>query len=80
MDNKWRDIAEYIIIAVNEFAKRHQLTEVQAYRYLKRFMGIAFLEKQYNVIHTLTFEDVVESLTIYCQRQGGALYDTISRN
>lgn len=73
MDNKLRDVAEYIIIVVNEFAKKHELSDMQAYRYLKRFMGIDFLEKQYNVVHTLTFEDVVEGLTIYCQRQGGAL-------
>lgn len=79
MDNKLRDVAEYIIIVVNEFAKEHELSDMQAYRYLKRFMGIDFLEKQYNVVHTLTFEDVVEGLTIYC-RQEGHCYDTISRN
>jgi hypothetical protein len=32
MDAKLKDIAEYIVIAIHEFAKQHQLEEEQAYR------------------------------------------------
>lgn len=39
-----RDIIEYIIALVNEFAKRFGLTEIQAYRYIRIHKGIAFIE------------------------------------
>ena len=50
-----KDKAEYLVMFVNEFAKRYQLTDIQAYRYLKRFKAIDFLEKEYNVAHTQSF-------------------------
>ena len=37
MDAKLKDMAEYIVIAIHEFAKRHQLEEKQAYRYLNHY-------------------------------------------
>ena len=39
----------------------------------ERFKGIDFVNRFYNVEHTLSFEDVVEDLTAYCHRKGGAL-------
>lgn len=44
MDAKLKDMAEYIVIAIHEFAKRHQLEEEQAYRYLNHYKAIDFLE------------------------------------
>lgn len=52
MDAKLKDMAEYIVIAIHEFAKRHQLEEKQAYRYLNHYKAIDFLENQYDVAHT----------------------------
>lgn len=68
-----KDKAEYLVMFVNEFAKRYQLTDIQAYRYLKRFKAIDFLEKEYNVAHTQSFDDMVDAMSGYCQRYGGAL-------
>ena len=48
MDAKLKDMAEYIVIAIHEFAKRHQLEEEQAYRYLNHYKAIDFLESQYH--------------------------------
>ena len=63
-----RDIIEYIIALVNEFAKRFGLTEIQAYRYIRIHKGIAFIEENYGVMHTLSFDDavngVVDSITL----------------
>ena len=33
------DKVEYVIAAISEFGKRHGLSHVEAYRYLKRFQG-----------------------------------------
>jgi hypothetical protein len=68
-----RDIIEYIIALVNEFAKRFGLTEIQAYRYIRMHKGVAFLEQNYGIIHTLDFNEAVNSVALYCRRNGGKL-------
>lgn len=63
----------YIIAVINEFALAHTLNSQQAYRYLSRYKGLEFIDKHYEIEHTLSFEDVVEDLTGYCKGNGGAL-------
>lgn len=64
---------KFIIALVAEFSKTYQLKQKQAFNYLRRFKGLDFLEKHYNIMHTQSFEDVIESLIIVCQRNGGQL-------
>lgn len=73
MSIELKNKVEYIVAIINDFAKAHSLTTMQAYRYLERFHGIDFIDKFYNVEHTLSFEDVIEDLTVYCTRKGGSL-------
>lgn len=73
MEKGIKDKVEYIIAITSEFAAAHSLNTAQAYRYLKRFKGIDFVIRFYNVEHTFSFEDVIEDLTAYCHRNGGAL-------
>lgn len=68
-----RDIIEYIVALVNEFAKRFGLSETQAYRYIRTHKGVAFIETNYGIIHTLDFNDAVDSVALYCRRAGGKL-------
>mgnify|MGYP003306591913 FL=1 len=70
---KTKNKVEYIIAIISDFAKKHSLNTMQAYRYLERFKGLDFIDKFYEVNHTLSFEDVIEDLTFYCHRRGGAL-------
>lgn len=65
--------AEYIVIFISEFARRFGLSAVQAYRYLNRYKAIDFLDEQYSIAHTQSFEDMVQNIASYCQRHGGAL-------
>ncbi|MCF0184756.1 MAG: DUF3791 domain-containing protein [Bacteroidaceae bacterium] len=67
------DLLDYIIALIAEFAKTHGLTNQQAYRYLNRYKGLDFIERFYDVEHTLSFEDAVEDVTNYCQRFGGTI-------
>lgn len=67
------DKVEYVIAVISEFGKRHGLSHVEAYRYLKRFQGMDMLDKFYDVMHTLSFKDVTDDLTAFCHRHGGAL-------
>ena len=39
-----KDIIEYTIALVNEFARCHSLTEEQAYRYIRNHKGGKFIE------------------------------------
>lgn len=73
MDYKIRDIFEYIIALVNEFAKRFSLTDRQAFNYLRNHRGIMFIESNYGIIHTLDFREAVDSVATYCRRSGGQL-------
>ena len=50
-----------------------KLTDVQAYRYITHYKGIDMIDEHYNIMHTLDFDEMVNSLAIYCNRQGGAL-------
>ncbi len=73
MKHDIRDILEYTIALVSEFAKRFSLSDVQAFHYLKFHKGIKFIEEHYGVIHTLDFSEAVDSVAIYCRKTGGAL-------
>lgn len=73
MNVRIEDKLAYIIAVVNEFADAFSLNPQQAYRYLDRFKGIDFIDKFYKVEHTLSFDEVVEDLALYCRKNGGAL-------
>lgn len=68
-----RDKAEYLLSLISHFAKRNGLNKMQAYRYIKRFGGIKLVDEHYNIMHTLSFDEALDSLTHYLNRQGGAI-------
>ena len=67
------DKIEYLILLVSEFASHNNVSEVQAYRYLSQYGALALCEKHYNIMHTLSVEDNMQTLQSYCQRTGGTL-------
>ena len=64
---------EYIIALITEFATAHNISTQQAYIYLRQYGGLDFVDRFYDVEHTLPFEHTVEDLTAYCKRMGGAI-------
>ena len=64
---------EFITAMIGAFAHQSQLTRQQAYRYIQRFQGIEFLEKHYEIIHTLDFNEALSYLTRYCYKKGGSI-------
>ena len=64
---------EYVVCCVGAFASRFNLTNAQAYAYLRRFSGIDFLLDCYAAEHTLSIEDAVEDLTQICLQKGGKI-------
>lgn len=67
------DRIDYLIALISEFAKAHQISPQKAYIYLNQYKGLNFADEFYDVNHTLSFDNVVEDLTLYCQRNGGQL-------
>lgn len=67
------DKIDYLIALISEFAKAHQLSTQAAYLYLNKFSGLNFADEFYDVNHTLSFDNVVEDLTLYCKKNGGQL-------
>ena len=68
-----KEVIEYIVIAITEFAKKHLLTVKEASNYLLRFKGIDFLEQCYAAEHTLSVNDWVDDITAICKRNGGGI-------
>lgn len=68
-----RDILEYTVAIISEFALKFNLSEKQAYRYINFHKGIHFIEENYGIIHTLDFNEAVEYVAIYCRKNGGEL-------
>ena len=40
---------------------------------IKFHKGVDFIEKNYGIIHTLDFNEAIESVAAYCRRSGGEL-------
>jgi hypothetical protein len=73
MSKSLKDRLDYLIALVSEFAAAHHLSLQQAYLYLQRYKGLDFADEFYDVEHTLSFDQAVEDVTMYCQRMGGAI-------
>ena len=69
MDRK----ASYIVMVIRKFAEHYSIPIKEAYLYLKRYEGIAFLDDCYEAEHTLSFDDAVEDSSRVCQIHGGGL-------
>lgn len=80
MDGKMENREEYIIAIISDFAKAHSITPMQAYWYLARFKGLDFIDKFYEVNHRFPSGNVIEDLTSYCHRKGGALVYSVKND
>ena len=68
-----KDISEYIVAFIAAFAAHYKMTDAEAYRYLNRYGAIKVAHDFYDVMHTQSFEEMVQSMTTYFQRKGGEL-------
>ena len=67
----------FTVACVNEFANKYDLSIKEAFQYLFRYKGIAFIKENYDIEHTLDFETIIEALGILCKNNGGTLWDYI---
>ncbi|MCD7923970.1 DUF3791 domain-containing protein [Phocaeicola sp.] len=64
---------EYVISCVGAFASKYNLSNSQAYAYLRRFSAIDFLIDCYSAEHTLSIDEAVEDIQAICFRKGGCI-------
>ena len=72
-EKNYKDITDWTLIFIFEFGKRYGLTMRPSFNYLKRYKGIAFIEKNYDYVHTQSFSSMVSDMSEYCHRHGGEL-------
>jgi len=63
----------YAVACVSEFADRFNMRQQEAFQYLYKYKGIEFLKENYDIEHTLSFDDVLKDLFIICRNNGGRL-------
>ena len=66
-----KDKIDYTVSLVSDFAKKYSLTTTQAFNYLDRYNAISLLDQHYNIAHTLSFSDMIDTLASYCKDRGG---------
>ena len=67
------DKIEYTVFFINEFAKKFHLSAKESFDYLNSYKAISFINRNYGIAHTLSFEDMIENVTALCSRNGGRL-------
>lgn len=72
-EQEQKNLIEYIIACISEFADYHALSLKESFNYLYKFKGISFLKEHYNIEHTLSIEDAVNDLTMICNKNGGSI-------
>jgi hypothetical protein len=68
-----KDMVNWSVVCVNEFATQKELSPKAAFRYLFTFGGIEFLKEHYEAEHLLSLDDTIEDLELVCRNQGGHL-------
>jgi hypothetical protein len=68
-----RDVVDYLVFMVNEFALKHKISATQSFEYLKKFGGIEFLDDFYDIEHCENPNITLISLQTICSREGGYL-------
>ena len=67
------NLLEYLIACVSEFANTYNMSQKNSFNYLYKYKGIDFLNKHYEIEHTLSIEEAINDLTIICRKNGGDL-------
>ena len=63
----------YTVVCVNEFANKLNIAEKEAFDYLYKYKGIAFIKEYYDIEHTLSMDDAIDDIMMVCRNNGGNL-------
>ena len=63
----------YTNACIRAFGRRFAISTKEAFEYLHKYQGIAFLIEFYGIEHLQSIEDAVDDLIICCRNNGGRL-------
>ena len=64
---------ESIVMSISEFGRAYSLSSSDAYSYLKKYKGLAYLEDYHEPLSCLPMESLVDDLAQVCRNNGGKL-------
>ena len=64
---------ESIVMSIGEFGRAYSLSSSDAYVYLKKYKGLAYLEDCHEPLSCLPMESLVDDLAQVCRNNGGKL-------
>lgn len=64
---------DFLVALINEFGKHFGLSNREAYQYINQYGGIQMFLNHYDILHTLSFRDMVDGMISFCKRKGGHL-------
>jgi hypothetical protein len=67
------DIIEDSVFIVRKFAQQFDISLREAFNYLYKFQGLAFLQKHYGYEHTQPAYRSIEAIIEICRKNGGTL-------
>lgn len=65
--------ALFLTSVVYHYSKINGISLGSAYRYLKAFKGLEYLNKYIEIERTLSYEEIAKNLSTVCANNGGAL-------
>lgn len=63
----------FITSVLYHFSRIKGISLGRAFRYLKTFKGLDYLNQFIDIERTLSYEEITDNLTLVCSRNGGAL-------
>lgn len=73
MSEQEKNKLAFLVALVSEFAFRLNLSQDEAYNYMREYKGLDYYFKHYNILHTLSFEENVDDMIQVCANHGGRL-------
>ena len=67
------EIIEDSVFIVRKFAQEFNMSLRDAFNYLYKFQGLAFLQKHYGYEHTQPVYRSIEAIVEICRKNGGTL-------
>lgn len=64
---------QYLVALIAEMAAHYGISTKEVVQYLQRYKALDLYNRQYDYLHTQSFESNIRDISAYCRRMGGAI-------
>lgn len=64
---------QYLVALIAELAAHYGISTKEVVQYLQRYKALDLYNRQYDYLHTQSFESNIRDISAYCRRMGGAI-------